>query len=637
MIYRLLKNLALLVSLGIGLVGCSGLLGSSNTSMATNSSQTLANAAGKTSYPLQTQSHHSSLFSTGVASELRADLPVFMGGDGSDFWQHLRNDFQIPPEDDKPQVQAQINWFMHNRDYLDHTLRRGAPYMFYILQQVEKRNLPGELVLLPVLESDYDPTAISSAGAVGMWQLMTPTARDLGLKQDFWFDGKRDIYASTNAALDQLAYLQSYFGGDWLLALSAYDAGDGAVQNAIKHSAERGAGSDFWSLHLPKETEAYAPRLLALASIIRDPGKYNITLPPVSNEPYLTQVDIGAPISLQQAAQLAGLTVDQIKKLNPGFSRMTTDPNGPYKLMLPIDRVAMFKEQLANIPSLPVTTWGRYKVQRGDSLNSIARHYNTTVAELIEANHLRSRLAPVGKVIMIPTGIQSVTPHVDDTDDNSSSSPSSSSPSSSLDNNDAAQQTATSDTSNNGASVVSTVDASDTSNPQSTDTPASSTGIDALSTVPNTNAPTTVSQTRATHTVRKNETLAMLAKRYGVKTSDLMRWNKLRAGRPLKPGEKLIVSAANSQSQLRSQLVVSSSTHRSHVHAQSLHVQNTSKFATHRSAIKSTIRPDHYVVRAGDNISTIAKRLGVKSANLAKWNHLAANADLQPGDRLVVH
>lgn len=305
MICRSLKYLAILISLVGGLAGCTQFLGSSNSSGSTN-----AQGAATTRHdPLRrdpiTQGHPFSLFGTVLAKDFHA--APFAQGD--DFWAHVRSDFQLPPSGNNPEVQAQVAWFTHNRDYLNHVITRAAPYMYYILQQTESRNLPGELVLLPIMESDYNPSAVSSAGAVGMWQLMRSTARGYGAKQNFWFDGRRDLYASTNAALDYLTYLQSYFGGNWLLALAGYNCGEGAVQNAIRRSGERGGDSDFWSLPLPQQTRAYVPRLLALAMIIRNPAKYGITLPAINNQPYLAQVDIGEPITLAHAAQLAGISV----------------------------------------------------------------------------------------------------------------------------------------------------------------------------------------------------------------------------------------------------------------------------------------------------------------------------------------
>jgi membrane-bound lytic murein transglycosylase D len=579
MIYRQLKRLAMVIWLMGGLTGCTQLFGSSD---ANADDPPPAKAAGHHSSLSSTKGYHSSVF-----SRITEGSPFQLGaleGEG-DFWQHLRNDFQMAPADDKPQVRAQINWFMHNREYLDHTLRRSEPYMYYILQQIEKRNLPGELALLPVGESAYNPAATSSAGAVGMWQLMRATARDLGVKQNFWFDGRRDIYASTNAALDQLTYLQSFFGGDWMLALAAYDSGEGTVQSAIRRSHS----TNFWSLPLPSETRSYVPRLLALASIVRDPGRYNITLPPISDKPYLAQVDIGAPISLARAAQLAGLSLAQIKQLNPGYSRMMTDPNGPYKLILPIDRIALFKEQLSNVATLPKITWGRYKIQRGDNWNSIARRFHTTVNELLETNHLNKHHVPVGRVIMIQTGTTEVAaPQLN-------------------------QTTATTDSTQQGENTASADPVTDQS---ATDTAAA----DDVA-VADEPAAKPASQ-RQVHIIRKNETLVSIAKRYKVKTKDLLRWNKLKANKPLKPGSKLVIW-----------------TKAPHASSPAKKIKLTKKVVAHNNTKQTQvkIRPDHYVVRAGDNVSAIAKRLGVKSANLMKWNHLAANTQLKPGQRLIVH
>jgi membrane-bound lytic murein transglycosylase D len=603
MTFRKLKDLAIIALLASGLTGCTQLFGTDGNAPGTDA------GSGKMrhAYSARTKYYSHSKFSSEALGEPDTPDPSadFFSSSGGDFWQHLRHDFQLPAATNQPQVQAQINWFLHNREYLDRTLRRAGPYMYYILQEVEKRDLPGELVLLPVQESDFLPSATSPAGAVGMWQLMRSTARGFGVKQDFWFDGRRDIYASTNAALDYLTYLQNFFGGDWMLAIAAYDSGEGTVQNAIHRNTRKNIETDFWNLPLPAETRAYIPQLLALVAIIRDPNKYGITLPPVDDKPYLSQIDIGAPISLARAAQLAGLSLAQIKQLNPGYSRMMTDPNGPYKLILPIDRIALFKEQLATVPSLPKTTWGRYRVQRGDTLASIAAHYHTSVSELVEANHLRVRRAPTGKVIMIPTGTQQVTPHVDDnseTPENNSNNP--------IDSNDAVTQAAhlapvtdnSANTDNNATQTATDTTDSDTTADSDTDTSIVSKPV--------------IKQ--HIHIVKHNETLSSIAKQYHVKVNDLLRWNKLHNSQ-VKPGEKLTIHAPAAATS-------SSSTTHNKV------IKKTVALHT-----KTTVRPNHYVVKSGDTVSGIAKKLGVKTTNLIKWNNLAASSSLKPGEKLVVH
>ncbi len=239
--------------------------------------------------------------------------------ESNDLWDDLRSGFELQHYENSPQVQAQIVWFMHNQGYLNRTTLRAAPYMYYIYQQVKERHLPAELVLLPVLESAYNPFASSNRGAAGLWQLERGTASAFGVKQDWWYDGRRDVLASTNAALDYLTYLQNFFGSNWYLALAAYDSGEGTVQEAMRRNIRSGYNTDFWSLSLPMETQSYVPRLLALAAIIENPQKYSIYLPSISDAPYLGQVDIGGQIDLNKAASLAGISLSELIQLNPGY------------------------------------------------------------------------------------------------------------------------------------------------------------------------------------------------------------------------------------------------------------------------------------------------------------------------------
>ena len=322
--------------------------------------------------------------------------------ESNDLWDDLRSGFQLEHYENTPQVQAQINWFMHNQGYLYRTTVRAAPYMYYIYQQVKQRHLPTELVLLPVLESAYNPFASSNRGAAGLWQLERGTASAFGVKQDWWYDGRRDVLASTNAALDYLTYLQNFFGSNWYLALAAYDSGEGTVQEAMRRNIRNGYNTDFWSLPLPMETQSYVPRLLALAAIIENPQKYSIYLPSISDAPYLGQVDIGGHINLNQAANLAGISLSELIQLNPGYVHYITDPQGPHKLLLPFDKIQTFQENLLNLSKTQTTTWEHYKVHRGDTLEFVAQKFNTSVNILQQVNHLHNHRLTHVKTLLIP-------------------------------------------------------------------------------------------------------------------------------------------------------------------------------------------------------------------------------------------
>jgi membrane-bound lytic murein transglycosylase D len=322
-------------------------------------------------------------------------------------WDQLRQEFSLEHYEDDPRVQDQISWFMQHQDFLLSSTTRAAPYLYYILQQVHKQHLPTEVVLLPVFESAYNPFAYSSAGAAGIWQMMPGTASGYGVKQNWWYDGRRDVIASTKAALSHLNYLGRFFDTNWLLAFAAYDTGEGNVMNAINKNIRDGYATDYWSLPLARETKIYVPRLLALAAIIAHPEKYPVYFPPVRNAPYLAQIDIGSQIDLKQAASLAGLSLRKLLQLNPGYNRAITDPHGPNKLILPIENVAEFTDNLAQTPlyHLPIQ-WEHYKTRSGDTLQALAKRYSTSPAMLRKMNQLSSNHLHAGTNLVIPQAVR---------------------------------------------------------------------------------------------------------------------------------------------------------------------------------------------------------------------------------------
>ena len=266
-------------------------------------------------------------------------------------WDVLREQFGLQHYEDNPMVQQKIMWYMEHQDFLIRSATRSAPYLYYIFQQVKKRHLPAELVLLPIIESAYNPFALNvSSGAAGIWQMMPNTASGYGIRQNGWYDGRKDVIASTKAALTHLAYLESFFQGNWLLAIAAYDTGEGNVLSAIRRNINNGEITDFWHLPLAQETRDYVPQLLALAIIVSHPERYPINFPPIQNAPYLAQIDMNRQISLERAAELAGLRLKELMQLNSGYSHKTIDTHGPLKLVLPIENVEQFSENITNTP-----------------------------------------------------------------------------------------------------------------------------------------------------------------------------------------------------------------------------------------------------------------------------------------------
>lgn len=318
-----------------------------------------------------------------------------------DLWQRLRGGFQLS-ETNNRRVQQQIGWYGDHPSYMTRVSERGSKYLYHIVEELERRNMPTELALLPIVESAFDPFAYSHGRASGMWQVIPGTGKMLGLKQNWWYDGRRDIVASTDAALNYLEQLHRRFDGDWLLALAAYNSGAGNVWKAIRKNKARGRPTDYWSLDLPKETQDYVPRLLAIKSLVETPEVYGLSLFPVANKPYFAAVDVGSQIDLAQAAEFAEMTMDEFYELNPGFNQWATDPDGPHTLVLPLAKAEAFSERLAGVPPEERVTWQRYVIQRGDSLSTIAAKHKTTVDSLQAINNLNGASIRAGKTLLVP-------------------------------------------------------------------------------------------------------------------------------------------------------------------------------------------------------------------------------------------
>ncbi len=352
------------------------------------------------------ETHKPTLDPNSVAESPKNTAPSTQATDTApDLWARIRARFSMPGRD-HDRVQFSKEWYAKRQDYLDRTIARATPYLHYIVEEVERRNMPSELALLPFVESAFQPLSNSHASAAGIWQFIPSTARHYGLKLNWWYDGRRDIQASTTAALDYLQKLGDQFNGDWQLALAAYNAGEGTVQRAVDRNRAVGKPIDYWSLKLPKETRAYVPWLLAISEIVADPGKYNVTLTPIPDVSYLATITADSQIDLALAAELAELPLEEIHKLNPGYNRWVTDPDGPHHLLLPVEKIDAFKEKLAALPMEKRVRWTRHEVKKGESLGKIATHYGTTTALLREINKLGGNIAKARTNLLIPVHAQ---------------------------------------------------------------------------------------------------------------------------------------------------------------------------------------------------------------------------------------
>jgi len=319
----------------------------------------------------------------------------------TNLWQRVRNGFALAHQTNR-RIENNIKWYARHQEYLNRVSQRAEKYIYQIVEETEKMGMPLEIALLPVVESAFQPFAYSHGRAAGLWQFIPGTGKIFGLKQNWWYDGRRDVTASTKAALTYLKQLQRTFKGDWLLALAAYNSGAGTVRRAIKKNKRKNKPTDFWSLDLPRETRGYVPKLLAIAEIVSDPKKHKINLPVIDNKPYMAEVKTGSQIDLALAADLAEISLEQLYILNPAYNRWATDPKGPHRLMVPVDKAEIFKQNLAALPQDKRLSWKRHTIKKGQSLLSIADKYSTTVALIKDLNQIRGNLIRAGQSLIIP-------------------------------------------------------------------------------------------------------------------------------------------------------------------------------------------------------------------------------------------
>ncbi|MCS3841484.1 membrane-bound lytic murein transglycosylase D [Pseudomonas sp. JAI111] len=414
-----------------------------------------------------------------------------------DVWERMRQGFQL--QDGlgvNPRIEQQRLWFASNPSFLENAGERGSLYIHYIIERLEERNMPLELALLPVIESAYNPMAYSRADAVGLWQFIPSTGRYYNLRQTRFYDGRRDITASTTAAMDYLTRLHDMFNGDWLLALAAYNAGEGTVSRAIERNEKLGLPTDYWNLPLPAETQAYVPKLLALSQVVLAPEAYGVNLNPIANAPYFQVVEINQRMDLSKVAEVANIDEDELFQLNPAFKQRTTI-DGPQHLLVPTSKAQLltaslstmrpeeliskksFKPVFEGADESEVASLKRaYRVKRGDNLAAIARANKVDLKDLQRWNKMTGKDLKVGQTLVMQ------------------------------------------DTTKRSGGRVNTVVAAN-----------SKTGSKAAKEKPPTQ-----------YKVQQGDSLYMVAKRFNVEMQHLKRWNP-RVGQALKPGQMLTVAS----------------------------------------------------------------------------------------------
>tara|TARA_R110002049_G_scaffold48430_6_gene139618 strand:+ start:12386 stop:14038 length:1653 start_codon:yes stop_codon:yes gene_type:complete len=462
-----------------------------------------------------------------------------------DVLERLRQDFSIPYTENN-RIKAERDWYVRHPDYLARVLTRAQRYMPYIRAELERRQLPAELALLPIVESAYDPFAYSHGRAAGLWQMIPGTAKRFGIKQNWWYDGRRDIVDSTRAALDYLEYLYKLNDGDWLHAVASYNSGEGNVRKAVRRNKAAGKPTDFWNLKVPRETASYVPKLLALVDIVREPEKYQLQLPVVPDTVQFVVTDTQTQIDLALAAEIAGVDVDTVYAYNPGYNRWATDPSGPHTLVMPADVADLFSSTLATVPENERIRWKRHKIGNGETISEIAEHYHTTIAAVREANNLRGNTIRAGQHLMIPVSSKPLTAYSQSADARLEKTQNRARAGNRIDHVVASGESfwtisrrykvttrqlaawngmAPGDTLSVGKKLVVWTDA------------ATVAGATVARTAPTSAHGSTTR--KLNYTVRNGDSLYVIAQKFRVTIGQIARWNNIDTGKILRPGQKL--------------------------------------------------------------------------------------------------
>ncbi len=413
-----------------------------------------------------------------VQDDLDPDKPLDLQAPETqlDLWQRVRKSLTQPSLTGE-RVEKWEAYYAKRPDYVQRMTERGGRYLFHIVEEVEKRGLPMELALLPFIESAFNPEAMSHARASGMWQFMSATGKDFDLKQNLFRDDRRDVLASTRAALDYLAQLGRRYDGDWQLALAAYNWGMGNVDRAVKRNAAKGLSTAYEDLRMPTETADYVPKLQAVKNIVLRPEAYGLSLPALANHPYFVTVNIERDIDVELAARMAGMTTDRFRQFNPQMNKPVILAAATPQLLLPFDNAHHFVESMAEHKG-PTATWTAWQVPKTMRASEAAKHAGMTETGLRELNKIPPRmLVKAGSTLLVPRTAKrdhDVSEHLADN-----------------------------------AALALVAEASP--------------------------------RRRTTHKARKGETVASLAKRYGVPTQQLAQWNNVSAGTKFAAGTAVTV------------------------------------------------------------------------------------------------
>lgn len=410
--------------------------------------------------------------------------PMEAGQTYVNVWERVVDRFALPECSDRDINLQWARWYADRPDYMARIFKRAEPWIHYIADELERRNMPGELALLPIVESAYDPFAFSSGRALGTWQFIAETGRRYGLKQNWWYEGRRDVWSSTQAALDYLSYMNEMFEGDWLLALAGYNTGEGRVARQIKRNRAAGKPADYWNLSLPRETRGYVPKLMGLTCLFKYPERYDFKMAQTPDQQVIAAVDIGRQADLVLVSQMSNAPIDVLFTLNPGYNRWATSPEGPFRVVLPLANAKLLEATLKNTDPASLMRWDQVVVERGDTLSDLANRHHVPIDVLKSSNQLANNTIHPGQKLLLPRDEQLL-----------------------VDPQYAAA-------------------AAELQKLQS--------GL--------------ISADRITHRVRPGENLSVIARRYNVSVNELQRWNNIRDPRTLRAGAHLTVFHTPTQS-----------------------------------------------------------------------------------------
>ncbi|WP_052177671.1 LysM peptidoglycan-binding domain-containing protein [Methylotenera sp. G11] len=490
-----------------------------------------------------------------------------------DLWQRIKNGYAMP-ESTSSLTQKHEQWYSSRPDYVKRMVERSQRYLFHVVEEVEKRGMPTEIALLPMIESAYNPKAYSTSRASGIWQFVPSTGKYFGLKQNWWFDNRRNITFATDAALTYLQKLHAMFGA-WDLALAAYNAGEGTVSRAIERNRRLGLPTDYESLNLPPETRNYVPKLQAVKNLMTNPGNYGLNIQTIANTPYFAKVTAPAQIDAHLAAKLAEISDEEFLALNPSFNRpVITNENKNVELLLPIVAAQNFRTNLENY-NKPLVSWKTYFAKKGERLEKIADKFGIHVSKLRDVNDLpaQSKIKKTA-TILVPNGNR--------TDFKADGNNAAGTPETALQSTD----TDFSANPEHGAANINLADSEDGSF-------SSESGDE--------NEPKENRSVR--HKVKKGEVMATIAKRYGVSVKQIMAANSLKTSR-VKTGQVLNINAA----------------------------ENSSTKTNKTNDAKKT---QSYIVKRGDTLHSISQKFDVTVADLKRWNK-KYSSHIQPGNKLTI-